>query len=206
MCRKRSWAGKCASPGTSSVPSARSSSTAMSHKEMLLSSEATASTVSSEGCQSTEVMGFRCQRKLAMGPAVMCLVSQILKPPSSEPVTNNSATDGLQLRTFTSALCASGTCTADFVRLFSRMSQTRQLRSELQEAKVDSEPAPNFFHCTSSTEPVCPANGASAPTFQPPWTGSQRKILPSLPPDRKRPVSWGLKSKAKPSSLCAALV
>ena len=36
-------------------------------------------------CQSTEVTGCRCHRKLAMGPALTCLVSQILKPPSSAP-------------------------------------------------------------------------------------------------------------------------
>mmetsp|Transcript_21542 Transcript_21542/g.43418 ORF Transcript_21542/g.43418 Transcript_21542/m.43418 type:complete len:350 (+) Transcript_21542:94-1143(+) len=206
MCKKSNCAGKCDSPGASSVPSGLSSSTAMSQIETELSSEATASTVSSVGCQSTEVTGFLCHTKLAMAPASTCRVSQILKPPSSDPVTISSPTHALQLKTFTSPVWASLMSTAGFVREFSRMSQTRTQRSEPHEANVALQLAPAFFHCTSSTEPSCAAKGFSAPTVQPPCTGSQRSASPPLPPERKRPVSCGLKSRANPSCLCASLV
>lgn len=82
---------------------------------------------------------------------------------------------------------------AGFTRSCSRMSHTFQLPSELQEAKVDPAPLPNFFHCTSSTEDLCPLKGFSVSTFQPqskkwthcvgapPGTGAHSKILASLP-------------------------
>mmetsp|Transcript_31950 Transcript_31950/g.101675 ORF Transcript_31950/g.101675 Transcript_31950/m.101675 type:complete len:240 (-) Transcript_31950:569-1288(-) len=204
-CRKSSCGGKCSAPGGASRPAA-SSSTAMSQSERQWSSLATARTVSSVGCQSTEVMGLLCQRKLAMGPAAAFRVSQTLKPPSSEPLTRSSLTQGLQLRALTSASCAFGTCMADLLRLCSRTSQTRTLRSALQEAKMDCPPLPWRFHCTSSTEAVCPRNAHSEPTFQPPATGSQRNTEPLLSPERNWPVLCGLKSIAKPSSSCASHV
>mmetsp|Transcript_59110 Transcript_59110/g.105100 ORF Transcript_59110/g.105100 Transcript_59110/m.105100 type:complete len:224 (-) Transcript_59110:806-1477(-) len=188
-CRNSNCGGKCSEPGAWSRPGA-SSSTAMSHKDTESSADATAKQVSSVGCQSTDVMGLRCHWKLAMGPASTCLVSQILKLPSSAPVEMSSPTIGLQLSTLMSGPpCASGTLIADFFRDFSLTSQTRKLPSELAAAKSDCADAPVFFHCRSSMEDLKPWKGFSEPGFQPPGTGSQRKVDASLLPDRKRPVS-----------------
>mmetsp|Transcript_61549 Transcript_61549/g.190631 ORF Transcript_61549/g.190631 Transcript_61549/m.190631 type:complete len:240 (-) Transcript_61549:897-1616(-) len=204
-CMKSSCGGKCSAPGGPSRPTA-SSSTAMSHSETESSSHATARTVSSVGCQSTETIGFLCQRKLAMGPAAVFRVSQILKPPSSAPLTRSSATQGLQLMAFTSLPWASLMATAALLRFFSRTSQTRTLWSELQEAKIVLPLLASLFQCKSSTDEACPAKGPPAPTFQPPATGSQRSMEPSLPPVTKWPVLCGLKSIAKPSCECASHV
>mmetsp|Transcript_70145 Transcript_70145/g.197943 ORF Transcript_70145/g.197943 Transcript_70145/m.197943 type:complete len:292 (+) Transcript_70145:293-1168(+) len=178
----------------------------MSHSDRQSSSEDTARTVSSVGCHSTDVIGFSCHWKLAMGPAAVFRVSQILKPPSSAPVTRSSPTKGLQLRTFTSLPCASEIVTAAFLRFCSLVSHTHTLWSALQEANTVSQPVPCRFHCTSSIDPLCPTNGLSDCTLQPPGTGSQRKISPSFAPDKNLPMVCGLKSRAKPSCLCAALV